>query len=280
MEFVAGQRAVATARRDFSTLTEAAALFSAHIYDLPQQARKALDEIRSLRKQREQSQEELAEAQAAALLARDVRKRRAQIRGADLFGPRRESAQAAGAEAHPARAQHGRAAGDTSPQPSLVFAQSPGQPFDMGGLLKQTLASLGGRGGGSKDMAQGGAPSGEKIAAALVQIAHELSASLPTPSHSFHAFYHSPIQSCCYLVSIHESSSHRIRTFQERPMKRKAVLLLSLSIVAIACMAFAADKNPVVGGQPMYPQQRHHRQRGQLRRPHHPRRGGQGGGPR
>ncbi|MGC2448976.1 MAG: fasciclin domain-containing protein [Candidatus Sulfotelmatobacter sp.] len=34
-------------------------------------------------------------------------------------------------------------------------------------------------------------------------------------------------------------------------MKRKAVLLLS--IVTIACMAFAADKTPIVGGQPMYP---------------------------
>ncbi len=55
VEFVAGQRAVATARRDFTTLTETAALFSAHIYDVPQQARKSLDEIRSLRKQREQS---------------------------------------------------------------------------------------------------------------------------------------------------------------------------------------------------------------------------------
>src|SRR5271165_4875672 len=52
VEFVAGQRAVATARRDFSTLTETAALFSSHIYDVPQQARKSLDEIRSLRKQR------------------------------------------------------------------------------------------------------------------------------------------------------------------------------------------------------------------------------------
>ena len=56
VEFVAGQRAVATARRDFTTLTETAALFSAHIYDVPQQARKSLDEIRSLRKQYEQSQ--------------------------------------------------------------------------------------------------------------------------------------------------------------------------------------------------------------------------------
>ncbi len=69
VEFVAGQRAVATARRDFTTLTDTAALFSAHIYDVPQQARKSLDEIKSLRKQREQSLEELAAAQAAALLA-------------------------------------------------------------------------------------------------------------------------------------------------------------------------------------------------------------------
>src|ERR1700688_3296004 len=69
VEFVAGQRAVATARRDFSTLTETAALFSAHIYEVPQHARKALEEIKSLRKQREQLLDELAAAQAATLLA-------------------------------------------------------------------------------------------------------------------------------------------------------------------------------------------------------------------
>ena len=46
--------------------------------------------------------------------------------------------------------------GVTSEPPALVFAQSPGQPFDMGKLMKEMLARLGGRGGGSKDMAQGG----------------------------------------------------------------------------------------------------------------------------
>jgi len=35
-------------------------------------------------------------------------------------------------------------------------------------------------------------------------------------------------------------------------MKSKIAVLL-LSIVAMACASFAADKNPVVGGQPMYP---------------------------
>ena len=53
----------------------------------------------------------------------------------------------------------------TSPQPSLVFAQSAGQPFDMGALMKETMAKLGGRGGGSKDMAQGGIPNAEGIEA-------------------------------------------------------------------------------------------------------------------
>jgi alanyl-tRNA synthetase len=54
-----------------------------------------------------------------------------------------------------------------SPQPSLVFAQSPGQPYDMSALLKKVMATLGGRGGGSKDMAQGGAPNGKDLEAAL-----------------------------------------------------------------------------------------------------------------
>src|SRR5205085_12536649 len=47
IEFVCGQRAVATARRDYTTLTEAAALFSGHIWDAPQHMRKSLDDVRS-----------------------------------------------------------------------------------------------------------------------------------------------------------------------------------------------------------------------------------------
>ncbi len=44
VEFVCGLRAVATARHDFETLTEAAALFSTHIWEVPQQIRKWQDE--------------------------------------------------------------------------------------------------------------------------------------------------------------------------------------------------------------------------------------------
>jgi alanyl-tRNA synthetase len=167
VEFVAGQRAVATARRDFITLTEAAALFSAHIYDVPQQARKSLEEIRNLRKQREQAQEELAEAQAAALLAETP-----ETSGCKLvirtFADRDMNSLKLLAQKLTRKAPNVIAfLATTSPQPSLVFAQSAGQPHDMGALMKQTLAKLGGRGGGSKDMAQGGVSNAAGIESAL-----------------------------------------------------------------------------------------------------------------
>jgi alanyl-tRNA synthetase len=54
-----------------------------------------------------------------------------------------------------------------SPQANLVFAQSAGQPYDMNALLKEMLSKLGGRGGGNKNLAQGGTDNAEGIAAAL-----------------------------------------------------------------------------------------------------------------
>ena len=167
VEFVAGQRAVATARRDFTTLTEAAGLFSAHIYDVPQQARKSLDEIRALRKQREQSLEELAAAQATALLAETPEQngRKLIVR---TFSERDMNFLKLLAQKLTRLAPNAVALlATSSPQPALVFAQSAGQPTDMGALMKETLAKLGGRGGGSKDMAQGGVPGADGIEAAL-----------------------------------------------------------------------------------------------------------------
>jgi alanyl-tRNA synthetase len=56
----------------------------------------------------------------------------------------------------------------------LVFARSSEQLFDMGALMKEALAKLGGRGGGSKDMAQGGPAQVEGIQATLAEIAAKL----------------------------------------------------------------------------------------------------------
>ncbi len=176
VEFVAGQRAVATARRDFSTLTETAALFSAHIYDVPLQARKSLDEIRMLRKQRELSQEELAAAQAAVLLAEtaEVNGRKLVVR---TLSDRDLNFVKLLAQKLTRLSPHAVALlATTSPQATLVFAQSAGQPFDMGALMKENVTKLGGRGGGSKDLAQGGVPNADGIDSALKAIAEKMMA--------------------------------------------------------------------------------------------------------
>ena len=175
VEFVAGQRAVATARRDYMTLTETAELFSAHIYDVPQQAGKALEEVRAWRKQREQSLEELAAAQAGTMLAEtpELEGRKVVVR---VLSEREMNFLKLLAQKITRLSSNVVALlATTSPQPSLVFAQSAGQPFDMGALLKETVAKLDGRGGGSKDMAQGGVSKAGGIEVVLNTIAAELS---------------------------------------------------------------------------------------------------------
>ena len=168
VEFVAGQRAVLTARNDFQVLTEAAGLFSAGLYEVPQHLRKSLDAIRSLRKHSEDLQQQVAGSLAAAMLSAGgelVRSAKLVIR---TFSDHdinflKLLAQKLTRQSDPVVAL----LGTTVAQPALIFAQSPGQPHDMGSLLKNVAARFGGRGGGTKDLAQGGLSNAESVSEAL-----------------------------------------------------------------------------------------------------------------
>jgi alanyl-tRNA synthetase len=151
-------------------------MFSAHIYDVPQQARKSLDEIKSLRKQHEQSQEELAAAYAAVLLADAMESHGRRIVVRTLSDRDLSFVKLLAQKLTRLSPTVIALLATTSPQPSLVFAQSPGQPFDMGALMKETMTKIGGRGGGSKDVAQGGIPNAVGIEATLQGIAATLAA--------------------------------------------------------------------------------------------------------
>ena len=176
VEFVCGKRAVSTARRDYTALAESASLLSSQIWDVPQQIRKTQEESRASRKAREQLVEELAELHAVRLLAEVPEKNGRKIIVRTF--PDRDVvfikllAQRLARQSSPVIALLAA----TSGQPGLVFAQSAGQPFDMGTLMKEILARLGGRGGGSKDMAQGGLPQVEGLEAALNDLAGRLQA--------------------------------------------------------------------------------------------------------
>src|SRR5262249_49241606 len=166
LEFVCGLRAVRTARRDFETLTSAAAVFSTHIWEVPQQVRRSLEDIKTAQKAQHSLLEEVAELQAREMLQSVPERGGHKL--VVCFFPERDLgfikmlAQKL-TKTEPAIAL--LACGGQ--QPSLVFSQSSGLPHDMGALMKETVQRLGTRGGGNRDMAQGGAPDAARAEGAL-----------------------------------------------------------------------------------------------------------------
>jgi alanyl-tRNA synthetase len=177
VEFVCGLRAVSTARRDYTTLTEAAALYSSHIYDVPEQIRKSLAETKSAAKAQHKLLEELAELYAERLLAQAS----GSLRPIVQVFPERDAlfikllAQKLTAGQSNVVALLASGAG----QPTLVFAQSPGGKSNMGQLMKDAMAQLGGRGGGSADLAQGGVPEGARNLQEIETVLRRIEEALP-----------------------------------------------------------------------------------------------------
>jgi alanyl-tRNA synthetase len=175
VEFVCGKRAVSTARRDYLTLNESAALFSSQMEEVPAQIRKLQEESRAARKVREGLLEEIADLHAAELLATTPLTNSRKII-VQVF-PDRDLTFIKLLAQRLTRLEPTTVALIASLQEpaALVFAQSAGQPFDMGAMMKEALAQLGGRGGGSKDMAQGGPQNIEQIESTLNHLASRLS---------------------------------------------------------------------------------------------------------
>jgi len=185
VEFVCGERAVRMARRDYSALSEAAALFSAKLWDVPDQIRKSVEENKLLRKQKDDALDQLAELMALADLQNrpETNRRKIVVRAfsdrdinfAKLFA---QKVTRAGTPAIALVASivdpPGLVFAQTSSQtPAQASAGAPGSAADMGALLKQVLSSVGGRGGGSRDFAQGGVPAGCNVNVTVEQLLRE-----------------------------------------------------------------------------------------------------------
>jgi alanyl-tRNA synthetase len=141
--------------------------------------RKSLDEIRAAQKERKRLLEELAELHAAKLVAEAVSTAGVRL-VVRIFADRDAAFIKLLAQKITAGAGRsivallGALGGE---QPALIFAQTPGGTRDMGALMKETLATLGGRGGGNKDMAQGGAPPGADLERAITAAENSLQVS-------------------------------------------------------------------------------------------------------
>jgi alanyl-tRNA synthetase len=170
VEFVCGSRAVATARKDFETLTEAAGVFSAHLYDVPMQVRKLIDEGKAAGKREHKLLEEIASLTADAMLGTPGDKKVV----TRFYADRDLAFVKLLAQRLTRQGSVVALLGCGGAQPAVVFAQSTGLPHDMGALMKEALMELGGRGGGNKDMAQGGATDASKIEAVVEAIRRKI----------------------------------------------------------------------------------------------------------
>jgi alanyl-tRNA synthetase len=166
-------RAVSTARRDYETLTEAAALFSTHIWEVPQQIRKSQEESKAAQKIQHRLLEEVAELQANQML-QAAEQRGVQKLVVQYFAERDLGFIKMLAQKLTKAGQCVALLACGGAQPSLVFAQTPGLSNDMGAMMKQAVQAMGTRGGGNRDMAQGGAPDGDAAEHAVMEAAKQI----------------------------------------------------------------------------------------------------------
>jgi len=162
VDFVCGFRALAAARSDFSTLTQAASLLSCGLSEVPAALGKLIEDRRVQHGAVKRLEERLAEHEARALLASQPSTGALRVISSALeeATPSYLGLLAAKlvAEANVVALLASRASGH------VVFAQTKGLPHDMGALLRDTLRQFGGKGGGAKGFAQGGVLDAAKAA--------------------------------------------------------------------------------------------------------------------
>lgn len=169
IEFVCGARAVRRARRDFESLTRIAASLSAALDDVVSLVSVQADRLKDSDSARKKLEKELAAFRVRALYEsaapgeNDVRT--IVIRDASSMDELRALAQAAFAFPRVV------VIGALRAPPSLLLGTSEDSGIDAGRILKEHLAAVGGRGGGSPRLAQGSVPDAaalDKLVTALV----------------------------------------------------------------------------------------------------------------
>lgn len=167
LEFVCGYRALAGARSDFDTLSQAASLLSCGFGDVPLVLGKTLEERREQHGTVKRLEERLAEFQARALSADSAPTGPggARIAGAVLEdatpGYLALLAAKIMTESDVIALLATRASGH------VVFAQKKGAATDMAVLLREVFGAFGGKGGGAKDFAQGKVPDPGQVEAVI-----------------------------------------------------------------------------------------------------------------
>ncbi len=169
VEFLCGARAIRRARADFDLLSGMAASGSAAIDEVPAIVSGLRDQLKSAQSARKLLADEVSGFRAAGLVADAVI-------GPDgvrrvLWQPDSSTVEelrglAQAVTTHPKTFF----AGVLTDPATLLLASSHDSGIDAGALLKDALPKLGGRGGGTARMAQGGINAGQELPAVLLAL--------------------------------------------------------------------------------------------------------------
>jgi alanyl-tRNA synthetase len=162
VEFVCGERAIAAARADFDTLGAAAREIGCGMTEVPAMVTKMIEERKTAHRERSQLAGRLAELEAAALLARGEKTIVHAFDAGDPAFLRQVAARLAAAP-------DVRVVIASRAARQFVFAQAKDLGGDMGRALRDVLGPAGGKGGGSKEFAQGTVPEAANIDELLTQ---------------------------------------------------------------------------------------------------------------
>jgi alanyl-tRNA synthetase len=163
VEFVCGERALLLARRDFQLLTETAALYSSH----PEE----VDSDKAAHHRHRRLIGEVAGLTAQQTLARTPGEHGHKVVAEYLADRDLEFVKLYAQKLVAAETNVIALLGSGQPTPTLVFAHSAGAAFDAAAELCALVGSVGGRGGGTRDMAQGGVPSADAIPRLIAEAA-------------------------------------------------------------------------------------------------------------
>ena len=166
VEFVCGGRAQRRARHDFAILSEAARLFSTGFENVPELITKQAQELRDSGKIRTE-----ARGGPGGNGSRQLWERAPEKAGVRVVRRVFDSTDGKKAKfiAHALGKQTGAVAliGVKGSPSALFFSQTRGGRANLSDVMKQTLAKFGGKGGGTRDFAQGGGAPEDQLEAAL-----------------------------------------------------------------------------------------------------------------
>jgi alanyl-tRNA synthetase len=185
VEFVCGLRAVRSARRDFQTLAEVGQQLSVGLAEVPEAIRRLQSERKQSAKQIEVHLSELARYRAAELVRQlpienGLRLVRLHLTPAEAEGPAYAKLLASmlTAQSEKTVAIFAWRPAEEATTATIILARSSNLDLDCDATLRKALSAHNGRGGGSKEMAQGSIPQEhllsvmETLAAAAESLRH------------------------------------------------------------------------------------------------------------